>query len=51
MTRYIVKWGKQGRKYQFSRIFDFRENAIVYLNHLILDLGIYDAKLTAEYRK
>jgi hypothetical protein len=42
---YIVKWNKQGGKFQQGQSFHSRNAAILYLNHLILDRGIVDAKL------
>lgn len=45
MRLYIVKWNKQGRRYLQGQMFDSRKQAITFLNSLILDYGIADARL------
>lgn len=46
--RYVVKWNKRNGKYQERLEFRIREFAVFRLNYLILDLGIWDARLVTE---
>lgn len=45
MKLYIVKWNKRNGKYQQGKAFHNRNYAIAFLNGMILDYGIFDAKL------
>lgn len=48
---YIIKWNKQGNRYQNeTRIFKSRDAAVHELNHLILDESCTDARLFICYR-
>ena len=46
---HIVRWNKIKGRFTQSNVFRSKQSAILFLNHLILDNGISDAKIKVTY--